>query len=120
MGNARLDEAQAGIKIARRNMNSLRYADNATLVAESEEELKSLLMRVKEESEKAGLKLNIQKTKIITSPGWMHETSAWPWCTGKTQRDPVEREVGGGIWMGNACKSMADSCQCMTKTTAIL
>ena len=57
--NARLDEAQAGIKIARRDMNSLRYADNATLVAESEEELKSLLMRVKEESEKAGLKLNI-------------------------------------------------------------
>ena len=67
MGNARLDEAQAGIKIARRNMNSLRYADNATLVAESEEELKSLLMRVKEESEKAGLKLNIQKTKIMAS-----------------------------------------------------
>ena len=55
----------------------------------------------------------------ITSPGWMHETSARTWCTGKTQRDRVEREVGGGIGMGNTCKSMADSCQCMTKTTTI-
>ena len=62
-----LDEAQAGIKIAGRNINNLRYADNATLMAESEEELKSLLMKVKEESEKVGLKLNIQKTKIMTS-----------------------------------------------------
>ena len=58
--------------------------------------------------------------KQITSPGWMHETSAWAWCTGKTQRDRVEREVGGGIGMGNTCKFMADSCQCMTKTTTIL
>ena len=63
--NARLDEAQAGIKIARRNINNLRYADDITLMAESKEELKSLLMKVKEESEKAGLKLNIQKTKIM-------------------------------------------------------
>ena len=63
MQNAGLDEAQAGIKIARRNINNLRYADDTTLMAESEEELKSLLMKVKEESEKAGLKLNIQKTK---------------------------------------------------------
>ena len=62
-----LDEAQAGIKIARRNINNLRYADDITLMAESEEELKSLLMKVKEESEKAGLKLNIQKTKIMAS-----------------------------------------------------
>ena len=62
MGNARLDEAQAGIEIARRNSNNLRYADDTTLTAESEEELKSLLMKVKEENEKAGLKLNIQKT----------------------------------------------------------
>ena len=53
--------------------------------------------------------------KQITSPGWMHETSARTWCTGKTQRDQVEREVGGGIGMGNTCKSTADSCQCMTK-----
>ena len=67
MQNARLDEAQAGIKIARRNINNLRYADNTTLMAESEEELKSLLMKVKEESEKTDLKLNIQKTKIMAS-----------------------------------------------------
>ena len=65
--NARLDEAQAGIKIARKNINNLRYADDTTLMAESKEELKSLLMKVKEESEKAGLKLNIQKTKIMVS-----------------------------------------------------
>ena len=67
MQSARLDELQAGIKIARRNINNLRYADDTTLMAESEEELKSLLMKVKEEIEKAGLKLNIQKTKIMTS-----------------------------------------------------
>ena len=67
MQNARLDEAQAGIKIAGRNINNLRYADDTILVAETEEELKSLLMKVKEESEKAGLKLNMQKTKIMAS-----------------------------------------------------
>ena len=67
MRNARLDEAQAGIKIARRNINHLRYTDDATLMPEIEEELKSLLMRVKEESEKVGLKLNIQKSKIMAS-----------------------------------------------------
>ena len=67
MRNAGLDKAQAGIKIARRNINNLRYADDTTLMAESEEELKILLMRVKEESEKAGLKLNIQKAKILAS-----------------------------------------------------
>ena len=58
--------------------------------------------------------------KQTTSPGWMHETSARAWCTGKTQRDWIEREVGGGIGMGNTCKSMADSCQCMTKPTTML
>ena len=58
--------------------------------------------------------------KQITSPGWMHETSARAWCTGKTQRDWVEREVGAGIGMGNTCKSMADSCQCMTRPTVVL
>ena len=68
MRNAGLDEAQAGIKIARRNINNLRYADDTTLMAESEEELKSLLMKVKEESENVDLKLNIQKTKIMV-PG---------------------------------------------------
>ena len=62
----------------------------------------------------------ISSVKQITSPGWMHETSARAWCTGKTQKDRVEREVEGGIGMGNTCKSMADSCQCMTKTTTIL
>ena len=67
MGNARLEEAQAGIKIAERNINTLRYADGITLMAEREEELKSFLMRMKEESEKTGLKLNIQKTKITAS-----------------------------------------------------
>ena len=67
MRNAKLDEAQTGIKIAGRNINNLRYADKTTLIAESEEELKSLLMKVKEESEKAGLKLNIHKTKIMVS-----------------------------------------------------
>ena len=67
MWNAELDEAQVGIKIAGRNINNLRYATDNTLMAESEEELKSLLMKVKEESEKAGLKVNIQKTKIMTS-----------------------------------------------------
>ena len=89
MRNAGLEEAPAGIKIAGRNINNLRYADDTTLMAESEEELKSLLMKVKEESENVGLKLNIQKTKIM-------------------------------IGMGNTCKFMADSCQCMAKTTTIL
>ena len=74
MRNAGLEEAQAGIKIARRNISNLRYADNTTLMTESEEELKSLLMKIKEESEKVGLKLNIQKTKIMASgpiPSWL-------------------------------------------------
>ena len=80
MRNAGLDEAQAGIKIARRNINNLRYADDTTLMAESEEELKSLLMRVKEESEKVGLKLNIQRTKIMASgpfTSWQIEGKKW-------------------------------------------
>ena len=62
----------------------------------------------------------LSMVKQITSPGWVRETSAQAWYTGKTQRDRVEREVGGGIGMGNTCKSMADSCQCMAKTTTIL
>ena len=73
MWNAGLDESQVGIKIARRNINNLSFADETTLMAESEEELKSLLMRVKEESEKAGLKLNIEKTKIVVSGS----TTSW-------------------------------------------
>ena len=72
MRNAELDEAQARIKTARRNINNLRYADDTTFMAESEEELKSLLMKVKEESEKVGLKLNIQKTKIMASSPTTH------------------------------------------------
>ena len=62
----------------------------------------------------------LSRVKQITSPGWMHETSARAWCTGKTQRDGVEREAGGGIGMGNTWKSMAGSCQCMAKNTTIL
>ena len=72
MRNTGLEEAQAGIKMAGRNINNLRYADDTTLIAESEEELKSLLMKVKEESEKVGLKLNIQKTKIMASGPSLH------------------------------------------------
>ena len=80
MRNTGLDEAQAGIKIARRSVNNLRYADDTTLMAESEEELKSLLMKVKEESEKVGLKLNIQKTKIMESDpftSWQIDGKQW-------------------------------------------
>ena len=62
----------------------------------------------------------LSRVKQITSPGWMHDTSAQGWYTGKTQRDRVEREMGGGIGMGNTCRSMADSCQCMAKTATIL
>ena len=72
MGIAKLDESQAGIKIARRNINILRYADDTTLMAQSEEKLKSLLMRMKEENEKAGLKLSIQKTEIMTPVPSLH------------------------------------------------
>ena len=80
MQNAGLDEAQAGIKIARRNINNLRYADDTTLMTESEEELKSLLMKVKQESEKADLKLNIQETKIMVSgliTSWQIDGGKW-------------------------------------------
>ena len=80
MRNAGLEEAQAGIKIARRNINKLRYADDTTLMAESKEEIKSLLMKVKGESEKAGLKLNIQKTRIMASgpiTSWQIDRKQW-------------------------------------------
>ena len=80
MQNAELDEAQAGIKIARRNINNLRYADDTMLMAESEEELKSLLMKVKQETERAGLKVNIQKTKIMASgpiTSWLYMGKQW-------------------------------------------
>ena len=83
MRKAGLEEAQAGIKIARRNINKLRYADGTTLMAESEEKLKSLLMKVKEENEKVGLKLNIQKTKIMASgpiTSWEIDREQWKQC----------------------------------------
>jgi len=83
MRNAGLEEAQAGIKIAGRNINNFRYADDTTLMAESEEELKSLLMKVKEESERVGLKLNIQKTKIMSSSpitSWQIDGKQWKQC----------------------------------------
>ena len=104
MGNARLAEAQAGIKIARRNINNLRYTDDTTLMAESKEELKSLLMKVKEESEKAGLNLNIQKTKIIAS------SSIISW---QIDRETVER-VSDFIFLGSkmvtAAMKLKDTC----------
>ena len=90
MRNAGLEEAQAGIKIAGRNINNVRYADDTTLMAESEEELKSLLMKVKEESEKVGLKFNIQKTKIMTSG----PTTAWQ-IDGETVETVTEFILGG-------------------------
>ena len=90
MQNARLDEAQAGIKTARRNINNLRYADDTTLMAKSEEELKSLLMKVKEESEKAGLKLNIQETKIMASG----PTTSWE-IDGETVETVTHFILGG-------------------------
>ena len=77
MRNAGLDEAQAGIKISRRNINNLRYTNDTTLMAEREEEVKSLLMKVKEESEKVGLKLNIQKAKIMAFPAVMYRCKSW-------------------------------------------
>ena len=83
MGNAGLEKVQAGIKIAGRNINNLRYADDTTLMADSEEELKSLLMKVKEETEKVGLKLNIQKTKIMASgpiTSWEIDGDQWKQC----------------------------------------
>ena len=89
MWNARLDEVQAGIKIAGRNINHLRYADDTTLMAESEKELNSLLMKVKEESEKVGLKLNIQKTKIMASSS----TTSWQ-IDWETMRDFIRKLSG--------------------------
>ena len=96
MWNAGLDEAQAGIKIARRNINHLRYADDTTLMAESEEELTRLLMKMKEESETGGLKLNIQKTKIMASG----PISSWQ-IDGETMRTVRELYF---FWLQNHCR----------------
>ena len=99
MQNARLDEAQAGIKISRRNINNLRYTDDTTLMAESEEELKSLLMKVKEESEKVGLKLNIQKSKIMASG----PITSWQ-TDGETMETVMDFILGGSkITADNDC-----------------
>ena len=95
MQNTRLDEAQTGIKIAGRNINDLRYADDTTLRAESKEELKSLLMKVKEESEKAGLKLNIQKTKIMASG---------PITSWQIDGETVERVTDYFLGLQNHCR----------------
>ena len=96
MRNAGMDEAQAGIKIARRNINNLKYADDTILMAESKEELKSLLMKVKEESEKAGLKLNIQKTKIMA----IDLIISWQ-IDGETMETVRDFILGGGEGNGN-------------------
>ena len=119
MRNAGLDEAQAGIKIAGRNINNLRYADDTTLMAESEEELKSLLMKVKEESEKVGLKLNIQKTKIMASDpitsweidGETVETVADFILGGSqiTANDDRSHEIKGHLFLGRKALTNLDS-----------
>ena len=98
MGNARLNESKAGIKISRRNINNLRYVDDTTLMEESEEELKSILMRVKEEGEKAGLKLNIQKPKIMASG---------PITSWQIEVEKVET-VTGFIFLGSKTTSNGD------------
>ena len=108
MRNARLEEAQVGIKIVGRNINNLRYADDTTLMAESEEELKSLLMKVKEESEKAGLKLNIQKTKIIASSpitSWQMDGE-----TMETETDFIFLGSKKSLQMVTAAMKLKDAC----------
>ena len=121
MRNAGLEEAQAGIKIARRNINNLRYADDTILTAESEEVLKSPLMKVKEESEKAGLKLNIQKTKIVTSG----PISSWQ-IDGETMETVTDFIFGGSkITADGDCSQKIKSCfllgrKVMTNLNSIL
>ena len=108
MRNAGMEEAQAGIKIARRNINNLRYADDTTLTAESEEELKSLLMKVKEESEKVGLKLNIQKMKIMASG----PITSWE-IDGETMETVSDFIFGGSpksLEMVTAAMKLKDAC----------
>ena len=109
MWNARLEEAQAGIKIAGRNINNLRYADDTTLMEESEEELKSLLMKVKEESDKVGLKLNIQKTKVMASG----PITSWQ-IDRETIETVIDFIVGGGapksLQLVIAAMKLKDAC----------
>ena len=107
MWNAGLDEAQAGIKIAERNINNLRYADDTTLMAESKEELKSLLMTVKEESEKAGLKLNIQKAKIMaSSPITSLQIDGGKWKQWQISFSWAPKS----LWMMTAVVKLKDAC----------
>ena len=101
MRNVGLNEAQVGIKIVRRNINNLRHADDTTLMAESREELKSFLMKVKEESEKAGLKLNIQKTKIMASS---------PITSGQTERETMETVTDFILQRVTAAMKLKDAC----------
>ena len=107
MQNAELNEAQAGNKIAKRNINNLRYADDTTLMAESEEELKSLLMKVKQESERAGLKVNIQKTKIMASgpiTSWLYMRKQWKeWQTIFSSAPKSQRMVAAAKKLKDAC-----------------
>ena len=107
MRNTGLDEVQAGIKIARRNINNLRYADDATFMAESEEELKSLLMKMKEENEKVGLKLNIQKTKIMASS----PIASWQ-IDGETVETMSDFIFGASksLWIMIAAMKLKDAC----------
>ena len=105
MWNAGLDKSQAGIKIARRNINNLRYADDTTLMAESKEELKSFLMKVKEENEKVGLKLNIQKTKIM-APG---PITSWQ-INGETVTDFLFSGAPKSLQMVTAAMKLKDAC----------
>ena len=117
--NARLDEAQAGIKIAGRNSNNLRYADNTTFMAESEKELKSLLMKVKEDSEKVGLKLNIQKTKIMASgpiTSWQIDGETMEtvrgfifWGSKITARGDCSQEIKRRLLLGRKATTNLDS-----------
>ena len=116
MRNADLEEAEAGIKIAGRNINNLRYADDTTLMAESEEELKNLLMKVKEESEKVGLKLNIQKTKIVASSpitSWEIDGETVPdfifWCSKITADGDCSHEIKRRLLLGRKVMTNLDS-----------
>ena len=116
MRNAGLDEGQAGIKIARKNINNLRYANDTTLMAESEEELQSLLMKVKEESEKVGLKLNIQKTKIIASgpiTSWQIDGETVAdfvfWGSKITADGDYSHEIKRGLLLGRKVMTNLDS-----------
>ena len=119
MRNAGLEEAQAGIKIARRNINNLRYADDTTLMAESEEELKGLLIKVKEQSEKVGLKFNVQKTKIMASG----PITFWQ-IDGETVTDFIWGEVPKSLQMVTAGMKLKDTCsfgrKAMTNLDSIL